>query len=83
MHVSYNNTFFSKFVKANHLAYIEPRWYRSRISADFQPNLLSPKHDTSGRFLLVVFLKEQKREHDTHRRHRLLALCKMVRTALK
>ena len=33
----------------------------SRISADCQQNLLSPKHDTSGRFLLVNFLKEQER----------------------
>ena len=52
-------------IKANHLAYIGPRWYRSRISADCHQNLLSPKHDTGGRFLLVNILKEQKREDNT------------------
>ena len=54
-------------IKANHLAYIEPRWYRSRISTDCQQNMLSPKHDNSGRFLPVNFLKEQKKEDNTKR----------------
>ena len=44
-----------KFVlKANYLAYIEPRWKGSQIFADSQQNLISPKHDYSGRFLLVI-----------------------------
>ena len=37
-------------LKANHLAYIEPSWYGSRISADCQQKLLSTKHDTGGDF---------------------------------
>ena len=49
-------------VKANHLAYIEPRWSGSRISAECQQNRLSLKDDTSGRFLLVTFIEEQKNE---------------------
>ena len=53
-------------IKANHLAYIESRWYGSRISADCQHNLLS-KHDSSGRFLPVNFLKKHKREDYTQR----------------
>ena len=57
-------------VEANHLACIEPWWYRSQISADCQQNLLSPRRDTSEKFLLVIFLKEQKREDDTQRRQR-------------
>ena len=57
----------SNIVRAIHLAYIESRWYGSRISADCQENLLSPKHDTSGRFLVVIFLKEQKRWDNTQR----------------
>ena len=55
-----------KNVTANHLAYIETRWYGSRISADCQQKLLVANHDTSGRFLLVNFLKTQNRE-DTQR----------------
>ena len=55
------------YIKANHLIYIEPRWYGSRVSAECQQNLLSPKHDTSRRFLLVTFFEEQKREDDTKR----------------
>ena len=57
---------FSNFLRlkfaliANHLAYIEPRWYRSQISADSQQNLISTKHDSSGTFLLVIFLKNRK-----------------------
>ena len=47
--------------KANHLAYIEPMWYGSRISTDCQQKLLFTKHDTSGRFLLTTFLEKQKR----------------------
>ena len=58
-------------LKANHLAYIEPGLYGSRISADCQQNLLSLKHDTSGRLLQATFLKEQKGEDDTQRRQRL------------
>ena len=54
-------------IKANHLEYIEPRWYGSRISADCQQKLLFTKHDTSGRFLLVTFLEKQKKEDGTHR----------------
>ena len=46
-----------KNVTANHLAYIETRWHGSRISADCQQKLLFANHDTSGRFLLVTFLK--------------------------
>ena len=49
-------------LKANNFAYIEPRWYKSRIFADYQKNLFSTKHDTSGRFLLVAFCEEQKRD---------------------
>ena len=48
-----------KLVNANHLAYIEPSWCGSRISADCQQKLLFTKHDTSGRFLLVTFLREE------------------------
>ena len=55
------------YTKANHLAYIEPRWYRSRISADCQQKLHFTKPDTSGIFLLVTFLEKQKREHGTQR----------------
>ena len=54
-------------VKANHLAYIEPRWFRSQIFADCQQKVLFTKHDTNGRFLLVTFLEKQKREDDTQR----------------
>ena len=50
------------YFKANQLEYIVPRWYGSQISADYQQNLFSPKHDTSGRFLLVNFLVEQNIE---------------------
>ena len=75
--------YFNNHIKANHLAYIGPRWYGIRISADCQQNLLSPKHDTSGRFLLETFVKEQKREDDTQRRQRLFACLKMAETALK
>ena len=57
----------ARIFKASHLAYIEPRWYGSQISADFQQNVISPKHDTSGRFLLVIFLKEQRGEDDMQR----------------
>ena len=53
------------FIKANHLAYIKPRWYGSRISADCQQKLLLRRHDTSGRFLLVTSLEKQKRENGT------------------
>ena len=49
-----------------HLAYMEPRWYGSQISADCQQNLLSLKHGTSGRYLLVNFLRNRK-ERTTHR----------------
>ena len=56
---------------------------QGRISTDCQQNLLSPKHGNSGRFLLVNFLKEQKREYDTQRRQIELARWKMVETALK
>ena len=54
--------FTQNFLKANHLAYIESRWYGSRISADCQQKLRFTKHDTSGRFLLVTFLEKQNRE---------------------
>ena len=37
-------------IEANHLAYVEPRWYGSRISADCQQKLLFTNHDTSGDF---------------------------------
>ena len=57
----YNDFVYLKAYKA----YMELRWYGSQISADCQQNLLSLKHDTSRRFLLVIFLKEQKREDDT------------------
>ena len=52
---------FASSVKANDLAYIEPRWYGNRISTDCHQNLLFTKHDTSGRFLLVTFLEKQNR----------------------
>ena len=48
---------FLNIIKTNHLEYIELRWYGNQISADWQQNLLSLKHDTSGRYLLVIFLK--------------------------
>ena len=57
----------SLLFKANHLDYREPRWYGGRIFADCQQKLLSPKHDTSGRFLPVIFIKKQRREDDTKR----------------
>ena len=41
---------FRFLIKANHLAYIEPSWYGSRISADCQQKLLFTKHDTGGDF---------------------------------
>ena len=44
----------SFILKANHLTYIERRWYGSRISADYQQKLLLTRHDTSRRFLLVT-----------------------------
>ena len=46
-------------VQANHLAYIAPKWNGSQISADCQPYSFSLKHD--GRFLLVTFPEEHKR----------------------
>ena len=62
-HVSYcTERNFKLSIKANHLAYIESRWYGSRISADCQQKFLFTKHDTSGRFLLVTFFEKQKRE---------------------
>ena len=61
------HTIYYFVIKANHLAYIEPRCYGIRISADCQQKLLFTKHDTSGRFLLVTFLEKQKREDSTHR----------------
>ena len=45
-------------VKANHLAYIEPRWFGSQIFADCQQKVLFTKHDTNGR---------NKRERTTRR----------------
>ena len=54
-------------IKANHLAYIVPRWYRSRIYPDYQQKLFSLGHDTGGRILLVTFLVEQKKEYDAQR----------------
>ena len=56
-----------KLLKANHLAYIAPRWYGSRISADCQQKLLFTKHDTSEKFLQVTFLEKQKKEDVTQR----------------
>ena len=54
------------------------RWNRSRISIDCKQNLLSPKHDTSRRFLLVTFLKNRKeRTTRTEGRDQVLACCKM------
>ena len=44
------NLIFIGNIKANHLAYIEPSWYGSRISADCQQKLLFTKHDTGGDF---------------------------------
>ena len=64
--------------KANHLAYVEPRWYGSQISAACQQKLFLTKHDTSGRFLLVTFL--EKRENGTLTQ---LVCFKMVETAVK
>ena len=58
-YINYSTT--NKLFKANHLAYLEPRWYGSRISADYQQKLLLTRHDTSGRFLLVTFLEKQNR----------------------
>ena len=54
-------------VKANHLMYIVPRWYDSRIYTDCQQNFFSSEHDTGGKILLVTFLEEQKKEYDTQR----------------
>ena len=51
-----------KRFKANDLVYIESWCYGSRISADCQQKLFSPKPDASGRFLPITFLKKQKRE---------------------
>ena len=62
-YINYSTT--NKLFKANHLAYLEPRWYGSRISADYQQKLLLTRHDTSGRFLLVTFLEKQNREDGT------------------
>ena len=59
--------FHALLFKANHLAYIEPKWYGSRIYANCQQKLLFTRHDTSGRFLLVTFLEMQKREDGTQR----------------
>ena len=62
----YGRSWVSFGLKVNHLAYIAPRWYGSRISADSQQNLLSLKYDTSRRFLLITSLGEQKKEYVTH-----------------
>ena len=50
-----------KDFNANHLAYIVPRWYSSRIYADCLQKLILLEHDTGGRILLVTFLVEEKR----------------------
>ena len=54
-------------IKANHLVYIVPRWYGSRVDADCQQMLFSLEHDTGGRILLVTFLAEQKRKYEAQR----------------
>ena len=63
------------------------RWNRSRISIDCKQYLLSPKHDTSRRFLLVTFLKNRKewtRRHVPKAEIRyLLAVKWELETALK
>ena len=48
-------------IKANHLVYLVPTWYWSRIFAECQPKLFSWKHDTCRRILLATFLVEQDR----------------------
>ena len=62
----YGRSWISFGLKANHLAYIAPRWYGSRISTDSKQNLFSLKYDTSRRFLLITSLGEQKKESVTH-----------------
>ena len=54
----------SVVVEANHLVYIVPRCYQSRIYVDCQQKLFSSEDDSGGRILQVTFLKEQKREYD-------------------
>ena len=68
------------YFKFNHLAHIAPRWYGNQISTDNQQKLFLPKHVTGGRFLLVTFFEEQKKEVGTQR---YIACSKMVDTALK
>ena len=65
-------------IKANHLRYIVPSWYGSRISADCQQKLFSLEHDVSWRFLLVTFLEEQKREDCTVRADRLSDIASLI-----
>ena len=48
-------------MKANHLVYVVPRWYESRIYADCHQKLFSSEHDTGGKILLVTFLAEKER----------------------
>ena len=76
------HSLFNLIIEVNHLAFSinSAEWYERRISADCQQKLFSPKRDTSGRFLLVTFLEEQKREDGTQVQ---LACLKMVQTALK
>lgn len=47
-------------IKPNYLVYAETCWNGSQISADRQQKLFSSEYDSGGRFLLVIFLGEQK-----------------------
>ena len=64
---------FQETLKANHLAYIAPRLYGSRFSADCPQKLFSSKHDTWGRILLVTSRTEERPQHAScwlkHGRH--------------
>ena len=60
-------------IKANHLVYSLPRWYRNRTYADCQQKWLSLEHDTGWRTLLVTFLENSRGStalRDKHLWHR-------------
>lgn len=58
---------FLKSVKANYLVHIAPSGNGSLSSADYKQKLFSLEHDARARFLLVSFLREQKKEDDPQR----------------
>ena len=63
----YDNGLCLERVKANHLVHRAPIGNGSLSFADYQQELFSLEHDARARFLLVSFLREQKKEDDPQR----------------